>query len=162
MIAHTPHILVPLDMSPLAEAVLPVAVTIAQATHRGLTLVTVAAPAESLIYVGDPARIPLDAARRWEMDEMVQARDYLAGVQYDLQADHLPLHTEVIVASEVPTALIAYVADHPQIEMIAMTTHGYTGFRHWAMGSVAEAVLHATNVPLLLLRTEASGKRAAS
>jgi nucleotide-binding universal stress UspA family protein len=33
-----------------------------------------------------------------------------------------------------------------------MTTHGYGGISMWAMGSIAERVLHATRLPLLLVR----------
>jgi nucleotide-binding universal stress UspA family protein len=36
--------------------------------------------------------------------------------------------------------------------MIVMATHGYGGLRRWALGSVADQVLHATNLPLTLVR----------
>jgi len=37
-------------------------------------------------------------------------------------------------------------------DLIAMTTHGYTGVQKWTMGSIAERVLHATRLPVLLVR----------
>jgi nucleotide-binding universal stress UspA family protein len=37
-------------------------------------------------------------------------------------------------------------------DLIAMATHGYTGIHTWTMGSIAERVLHATELPLLLVR----------
>ncbi len=37
-------------------------------------------------------------------------------------------------------------------DMIAMATHGYSGLQRWAMGSVTERVLHATRLPLLIVR----------
>ncbi len=37
-------------------------------------------------------------------------------------------------------------------DLIAMTTHGYTGIQKWTMGSIAERVLHTTRLPLLLVR----------
>ena len=37
-------------------------------------------------------------------------------------------------------------------DVIAMATHGYSGLQHWAMGSVTERVLHATRLPLLIVR----------
>jgi nucleotide-binding universal stress UspA family protein len=38
----------------------------------------------------------------------------------------------------------------PQI--IAMTTHGYSGLQRWTMGNITERVLHATRLPLLIVR----------
>jgi nucleotide-binding universal stress UspA family protein len=38
-------------------------------------------------------------------------------------------------------------------DLIAMTTHGHSGLSRWVLGSVAEKVLRAANVPLLVLRT---------
>src|SRR5258708_18831863 len=35
--------------------------------------------------------------------------------------------------------------------VIAMATHGYSGLRRWALGSITERVLHATRLPLLVV-----------
>lgn len=37
-------------------------------------------------------------------------------------------------------------------DLIAMATHGWTGIHRWAMGSTTERVLHATTLPLLIVR----------
>ncbi|GHO68244.1 hypothetical protein KSC_071360 [Ktedonobacter sp. SOSP1-52] len=37
-------------------------------------------------------------------------------------------------------------------DLIAMTTHGYSGIKKWTMGSIAGRVLQATRLPLLLVR----------
>ncbi|MGH2498392.1 MAG: universal stress protein [Ktedonobacteraceae bacterium] len=37
-------------------------------------------------------------------------------------------------------------------DMIVMATHGYSGLQHWAVGSITERVLHATRLPLLIVR----------
>jgi len=37
-------------------------------------------------------------------------------------------------------------------DIIAMATHGYSGLQRWTVGSVAERVLHATRLPLLIVR----------
>ena len=37
-------------------------------------------------------------------------------------------------------------------DVIAMATHGYSGFQRWALGSITERVLHATQLPLLIVR----------
>lgn len=42
----------------------------------------------------------------------------------------------------------------PASEVIALTTHGFGGIHRWQMGSIAERVLHATRLPILLVRPE--------
>jgi nucleotide-binding universal stress UspA family protein len=37
-------------------------------------------------------------------------------------------------------------------ELISITTHGYIGIHKWTMGSIAERVLHAADLSLLLVR----------
>ena len=44
-------------------------------------------------------------------------------------------------------------------DLIAMTTHGRSGIPRWLMGSVAEKVLWASNVPLLVVRPAKKGAR---
>jgi len=39
---------------------------------------------------------------------------------------------------------------HPDI--VAMSTHGHSGFGRWEHGSIADKVLHAGNTPLMLVR----------
>jgi nucleotide-binding universal stress UspA family protein len=38
-------------------------------------------------------------------------------------------------------------------DLVAMTTHGHSGVSRWVLGSVAEKVLRASRVPLLVVRT---------
>lgn len=40
-------------------------------------------------------------------------------------------------------------------DLIVMATSGTSGLRRWALGSVADKVLHATTTPLLLVRVKA-------
>ena len=39
-----------------------------------------------------------------------------------------------------------------QVDLIVMATHGYGGIKRWALGSIADKVLHAAPTPLLLVR----------
>ena len=43
-------------------------------------------------------------------------------------------------------------AGQGDIRQIVMATHGYTGLKRWRHGSVAERVLQAAGVPVLLVR----------
>jgi nucleotide-binding universal stress UspA family protein len=161
---HEHQMLVPLDTSALSEAVLPLAATLAQATGSTLILLHVVAPAETLVALPDllpaetmwtlppPASGPTLTSQEWEATEVARAQSYLAAVAGRLTAAGLAAHPEVVVAPKVAEAVCSRAARDPGIVRIAMTTHGYSGFRYWTMGSVAEQVLHATPVPLLLMR----------
>lgn len=43
-------------------------------------------------------------------------------------------------------------------DLIAMATHGYGGLQRWVMGSIADRVLHATQLPMLVVRPAAVGR----
>ena len=49
---------------------------------------------------------------------------------------------------------IALAAQEQPIDLIAMSTHGRSGFGRFVMGSVAERVLKVASVPLLLIRPD--------
>lgn len=51
--------------------------------------------------------------------------------------------------------ILAY-AEKNKVSLIAMTTHGRSGVRRWAMGSVAARVARHSTVPVLLARSGAS------
>jgi nucleotide-binding universal stress UspA family protein len=46
------------------------------------------------------------------------------------------------------------LAETVHAELIAMTTHGRSGFVRWALGSVAERVIQGADIPVLLVRQE--------
>ncbi|MEQ1895079.1 MAG: universal stress protein [Planctomycetota bacterium] len=56
---------------------------------------------------------------------------------------------EVVVAPSVSHAVCDYAAQNG-ISLIALSSHGRTGFRRLVMGSVAEAVLRNARVPVLV------------
>ena len=60
-----------------------------------------------------------------------------------------------------PASAILDVASTENVDLIAMGTHGRSGISRWALGSVAERVLRATEVPLLLIREPAARRPAA-
>ena len=41
-------------------------------------------------------------------------------------------------------------------DLIAIATHGRGGLQHWVMGSIAERVLGATKLPILIVRPESA------
>lgn len=138
-------ILVPLDGSPQAESVLPAACRLARAAHATLLLIRVAQAGPSFI----------DGAYA-EIEAVTVARRYLDRVAQNLSARGLVVRTDVFVhdpANAIATAALVHGAD-----LIAMCTHGRSGLGRLLLGSVAEAVLHESDVPVLLVRSTARGR----
>ncbi|HSJ57175.1 MAG TPA: universal stress protein [Anaerolineae bacterium] len=142
------RILVPLDGSPVAEQILPAATTLARALGSSLTLFQVPIAHVSGWMTGEwyfPVQGVLDTA---EAD--VQA--YLHLVAGDLQRQGLDVHTATTIGS-VADCIVDY-AETNQMDLIAMCTHGRTGLARWALGSVADRVLRAGSIPILLVRAQ--------
>ncbi|MDY6771355.1 MAG: universal stress protein [Candidatus Nanohaloarchaea archaeon] len=56
------------------------------------------------------------------------------------------------IARGIPHKVILRYAEENDIDLIAMGTHGRTGIRHLALGSVAEKVIRAADIPVLTAR----------
>jgi nucleotide-binding universal stress UspA family protein len=143
-------ILVPLDGSPLAETVLPRAAALAQATSSVVVLTRVSAP----VMVAPPTAwtipTPLIGYEN-TLHDMDLARDYLTDVALRLKNAGVVVETTGL-DGDPAASIVAYTEEHPEVTMIAMATHGRSGLSRWVLGSVAEKVLHAAPVPLLLVR----------
>ena len=60
-----------------------------------------------------------------------------------------------------PARAILSAAEQLEVDLIALATHGRTGFKRWLQGSVAEAVARSSSTPVLLLRAGAGVARSA-
>jgi nucleotide-binding universal stress UspA family protein len=73
----------------------------------------------------------------------------------------LPISWSVAVDTDVAEAIVRVAENGEDAEgagvfggcdVIAMATHGHSGIQRWAMGGITERVLHATKLPLLIVR----------
>jgi nucleotide-binding universal stress UspA family protein len=143
------RILVPLDGSSLAKQALPVAAGLAMHAPAELILLRVVAP-----VVLDAGFRPLDRPIS-RHDEIVIGPCEQAG--RELEACALNLRREQIAAT--PVVVVDHTAEaivdeaaRREVDLIVMATHGYGGLQRWALGSIADKVLHATTTPLVLVR----------
>jgi nucleotide-binding universal stress UspA family protein len=128
---HVRRVVVPLDGSATADAIAPWAEGLARRHKAAVLFLHVAA-------TGAPAEDPrLERLRRrsGRMAQAIRARGGRATVRVE-RGD--------------PAAEILAAAG-PQ-DLIAMTTHGYGGYKRWIFGSVAEKVLLAAIVPVFIHR----------
>jgi len=132
------RILVPLDGSELAEAVLPQIVGLAKRNGAELRLLRVA-----------HAHALRDADLATAQLRVVQeAEAYLAGVAHRLAAEGVSASPAVRYGGTLEEILDDIWVNRP--DLVAMSTHGRTGLTHLLLGSVAEQVLRASPVPVLL------------
>jgi nucleotide-binding universal stress UspA family protein len=144
------RILVPLDGSKLAEMALPHAVAMARANKYGITLLQVAPQpvyANAVSWAFAPSATVFEG---WAEEISAEAK-YLGMVAAYLRKEDLDVEIKLL-EDDPAIALVAYVAHHEEIALIVMSTHGRSGLGRWIFGSVAEKVLHASPVPLLLIR----------
>ena len=82
--------------------------------------------------------------------EVEHAREVLEQ-QKSLFGEDQNIKVDVISAQNVAEGIVAYAETH-NVDLIAISTHGRSGFRHLALGSVAEAVLRTSPIPVLSFR----------
>lgn len=141
-------ILVPLDGSSLSERALPVASAVAQATGARLILVRAVWP----------HTLPGMDEGKAQAHAIQEAAAYLAEVVKRL-GDSLLVETAVPLAHASQGILLE--AESRQANLIVMTTHGRSGLSRWVYGSVAEAVLAQSSIPVWLIRMTSAGATAA-
>jgi nucleotide-binding universal stress UspA family protein len=151
-------ILIPLDGSHLAAQVLPYARSLAELTHASLLLAHVI-PHAGHLHVGTERGL-LDKLEGRTCDKAdiadltahrEQATRYLEAQAARLREDGLVVGTTVLEGR--PDEVIAAAA--ADVDMVAMSTHGYSGLRRWALGSVTDRVLHTSPKPVLVVRSVA-------
>jgi nucleotide-binding universal stress UspA family protein len=81
-----------------------------------------------------------------------EAEQYLEGIASDLSGRGLKVYHEVFEGN--PAIKIIETADALQADVMALATHGHSGLKRLAIGSVAEEVLNHARRPLLLVRPE--------
>ena len=145
------RILVPLDGSALAEQALPLAIELAVRAQAELLLFHALRP----LVVASPGLLPFHRpapsidfpARGHE-----QALQHLRGAIERWRPPEIAVLP--LVTSGEPAQEIVDIAAHEHADLIVMATHGYSGVRRWALGSVADNVLHSSATPLLLVRAQ--------
>jgi nucleotide-binding universal stress UspA family protein len=97
------------------------------------------------------ALMPADEDERERAEQRLSATIYLDHVATRLQAQGIHT-THRVMTDRVPAHAIADGAHEPDIDMVAIATHGRSGIGRALLGSVADKVLRTVNKPVLLYR----------
>ncbi len=136
--------LVLLDGSRLAEAVLPHVKALVKQQGGESLVVVIFGVCERLVESG--YYIP-DVPMRLE-----ELQEYLTKIEGRLKDAGLRVRSEVRKGRPAEQ-IIKYASEKP-FSLIVMSTHGRSGLGRWVFGSVASKVLHEASSPILLIRPQ--------
>jgi nucleotide-binding universal stress UspA family protein len=147
-------ILVPLDRSARAERAVPIAARIAQTTGGTVVLLHVV----HLLVEYAPYLVQAPAFTETALNEELEnANAYLARVARSPALEGIKTETEAFFGVEAYTILT--FAQASKVDLIVLCSHGRTGFKRWALGSVAQKIVRHSTAPVLLLREGAPESR---
>ena len=148
------RILVPLDGSPRAERALTVAARLARAADGAIVLLNaVGIPPEYSSYAYGPylAQPTILGEEALTMKEAT-AKEYIEAVRHSDTLAGVAVETKVVVGAA--STAIQDIASEERIDVIVMCSRGDTGFKRWALGSVAQRVSRTSEVPVLVLHED--------
>jgi nucleotide-binding universal stress UspA family protein len=142
-------IMVPLDGSKRAEAILPHVEELAYRFNSAVIFLQVVEPPKITGYEGfDPQLY------QQELEELShQAETYLKQMEGKFGEKNITVRTRIEHGSVVGSILS--VADELDVSLVAMASHGRGGLSRVFYGSVAAGVLQRVDRPLLLIRSRA-------
>lgn len=131
------RILVPLDGSDLARAILPRVQAMAAPLGSEVVLLQV---------LGESGVLPKTAAK-----ERREAEKHLKAAAQELLDAGVNARYTIRHGSDSAAEIVDY-AEVNDVDLIAMSTHGRSGISRWVLGSVASKVLRGTSKPILVIR----------
>jgi nucleotide-binding universal stress UspA family protein len=140
-------ILVPLDGSMRAEAILPHVENLATRYDATVILLRVVEPVPVHVGPGGGYSLLPEDFERWTKE----AESYLTALKDRYGEKGIEARTLVVQGSVVET--IIRTAERESADLIAIASHGRTGLSQVFYGSVAAGVLHRVDRPLLLIRS---------
>jgi len=141
-------ILLTLDGSHFSEAIIPYVERLAKVTDSEV----------ALLRVIEPAKLPQLAAyadrEKYEKDFMAklkkEAKRYLDKKKTAMKSKGIKVNSALLEGKADETIL--QYAEDKSVNLIALTTHGFSGISKWAYGSVASRIIEASSKPTLLVR----------
>lgn len=143
------QLLIPLDGSLLAEQALDYAVVLARRNSSVLHLVRVVGYPPLVPAYEWPVPSAVDS-RQWLADERQAAQTYLDELKARYEQQGLAVRT-TILDGEPAHAIIQFATEQTSVREIVLASHGRSGLGRWVLGSVAEKLVQATPVPILVI-----------
>ncbi len=143
-------VLIPLDGSTLAENALEPAFMIAQQQESDVILATV--PVFHQVLISGSAGFGLALPDQTYELRREEAKAYLEQIS-SARVDSGLIIRNIVPEGDVAGAIVD-LAIQEHVDLIVMTTHGYSGFTRWMLGSITDRVLRGALCPVLVVRCE--------
>jgi nucleotide-binding universal stress UspA family protein len=143
-------ILVPLDGSDVSEWALTPAMQLAKAYQSEVIFLRCTFP----FYMTTPV-MALEYEWAWsestQGDLQLEAKEYLDEVGERFNQPGVAVETIAVEGD--PASMIVDTAVDEDVDLIVMSTHGWSGFKKWMLGSVTERVLYSGYCPVLIIHS---------
>jgi nucleotide-binding universal stress UspA family protein len=155
---HFDHVLVPVDGSALSELAIPEATELGELFGARYTLLEVVLPpfgimpdaiAPVVVYQPDIEVLRSDASA------------YLDRLAAPLRASGREVDTAVVIQPQAAAGILEEAVTR-RADLIVMSSHGRSGWRRYALGSVADKVLRGASVPVLMFRAGVQAREAST
>jgi nucleotide-binding universal stress UspA family protein len=144
------HILVPLDGSQRAENVLPIIIQLAQFHKSQIHLAQVVQTPEMASQL-PPTPEDIDLSNRVVARNQEKAGRYLEQVKSRSYLEGINVQTHLVI-SDNPIDALHQLTDQENIDMVALSAHGYSGNHQWPYGSLVTNFILYGKVPLLVVQ----------
>jgi len=148
------QILSPIDFSPLSLHALEVAQDIAKKYGGEILLLHITPVISDL-----PDSVSIRDEGKYENAQIRDAKKQLADLAAKLQRAGIQASTNVALSNDPGMEI---VRNSENADIIVIATHGMTGWRNIAFGSVAKEVVENATCPVLVLRAKAAANSAES
>jgi nucleotide-binding universal stress UspA family protein len=140
------HLLVPLDGSSLAEAILPAAQSLGKHLVARVTLLHVVEPSPPATIHGDR-----------HLADPAEAKSYLTRIaqQFEEAGVRVDWHVDVAERGDVAKTIFTHTGEL-NADLVMLTSHGASGLREIVFGSIAQQVLQSGRVPVFMQRPESA------
>jgi universal stress protein A len=138
-------ILAPIDFSPASQNAFKYALRLAQEFGGELTLLYVLEPESMTGFVAIP-----EATAFVEGDIVAAGKNLRTLIAAAYKGNGKRPHWKL--RGGIPSHEIVEVAKEMDVDLIVIATHGYTGWKHFCIGSTAERVVRAAPCPVLVVR----------
>ena len=148
------HVLVPLDGSELAERSLSEVIELGRGGFIGEVILLKVIDVKTFHPSILGKSFDFDALRK---DLHTEAGIYFESIQARLRSEGINA-TTVLLDGDPAEAIIEFTNNRP-VDLIVISTHGYTGIKKLVLGSVAFRVLHNASTSVLLIRSGSDQKK---
>ena len=139
------RILTPIDFSTASKNAIKYAFRLAEEFGAELTLLHVLEPASATSFNAIPGATPF-----CELDFATAEKNLRSAVASARKEKSERPRWKIRVG--VPSHEIVEAAREGDVDLIVIATHGYTGWKHFCIGSTAERVVRAAPCPVLVVR----------